>query len=213
MKTEIVAEISGNHGGKLENAFRLIREAKIAGADAVKFQCFEPEALAIKRAGVIWRGSLMTVRKLISLYIATHTPKEWFPDLIKYCNELQIAWFSSVFSPEDVQFLELLDCPRYKISAYEMLDGDLINAVVKTRKPIIMSVRSTDKVTILEATDYDGNLMPLGLSNHAAKALPNGRRPMIERHIMLEDVPNEDQDFSSTPVEFASYVNAIRAQQ
>jgi sialic acid synthase SpsE len=130
--------------------------------------------------------------------------------MIEQCAKVGIDWLASAFSPADVAFLESVNCPRYKISAYEMLDGDLINAIVATGKPIIMSVRSTERVTILEATDYEGNLAPLGLSDHSRHGRPDVDRPMIERHIMLPDVPNEDQEFSSTPDEFASYVEAIR---
>lgn len=207
----IVAELSGNHGGSIGNALKLIKAAKEAGADSVKFQCFEPDALAAKRVGIMWYGAPMTYDQLVILYRKTHTPKTWYPEMIEQCAQVGIDWFASAFSPEDVAFLETLDCPRYKISAYEMLDGDLINAIAKTGKPVIMSVRSTDRITILEATDYDGNLIPLGLSDHSPTGFLFGssRRPIIERHIMLPDVPNEDQDFSSTPDEFARYVHAI----
>jgi sialic acid synthase SpsE len=94
-----------------------------------------------------------------------------------------------------------------------MIDGDLIGAIAATGKPIIMSVRPTDRVTILEATDYEGRLTLLGLSDHS----PEGRfvdvhgRPMIERHLMLADVPNEDSAFSSTPEGFADYVRSIKS--
>jgi sialic acid synthase SpsE len=161
----------------------------------------------------VWNGEPQTYEQLFKLYNKTHTPKAWFPQLIAYCAVVGIDWFASVFSAEDVKFLETVGCPRYKISAYEMLDGDLINAVVKTGKPIIMSVRSTDRVTILEATDYQGNFLPLGLSDHSKGGMPffGGRgRPMVERHLMLPDVPNEDSEFSSTPEQFAKYVEAIR---
>jgi len=208
---EIVAELSGNHGGKMSNALRLISEAKRAGADAVKFQCFEPEALAAKRVGITWHGQRMDYANLLSLYQKTHTPKGWFPLMIARCEYLGIEWLASAFSPDDVAFLETVGCPRYKISAYEMLDGDLINAVVATGKPIIMSVRSTDRVTVLEATDYDGNTS-LGLSDHSHAVFPTWKgRPMIERHIMLDDVPNEDEEFSSNPEEFARYVEMVRS--
>jgi sialic acid synthase SpsE len=207
---EIIAEISGNHGGSLDNAKRLIESAKHSGADAVKFQCFEPEDLAAERVGVVWHGAPMTYEQLLDLYTKTHTPKEWFPELIACCAEVGIDWFASVFSPLDVDFLETLNCPRYKISAYEMLYGDLINAVVATGKPIIMSVRPTERVTILQATDYGGNRVPLGLSDHSPEGLCVLDRPMIERHIMLPGVSCEDQEFSSTPEEFARYVTAIR---
>jgi sialic acid synthase SpsE len=164
----------------------------------------------------MWKGKPMTFQELLELYEKTYTPVEWFPELIKFCAEVGIDWFASVFHPKDVAFLETLDCPRYKISAYEMLDGDLINAVAATGKPIIMSVRPTERVTILEATDYEGEYPALGLSDHSTLGLAHYSdyeprpRPMIERHIMLPDVPNEDQEFSSTPDEFARYVKACR---
>jgi len=182
----------------------------VAGADAVKFQCFEPEALALKRLGVMWHGEPQTYQQLVSLYKTTHTPKAWFPELIACCANVGIAWFASAFSPDDVAFLETMDCPRYKISAYEMLDGDLINAVVKTAKPIIMSVRSTERVTILVASDYEGEHSPLGFSDHSPWGEPCCYGPMIERHLRLPDVPCEDQEFSSTPEQFAEYVNMVK---
>ena len=160
----------------------------------------------------MWHGEPMSYEQLVELYKKTYTPKAWFPELIKECKKVGIAWFASVFEDVDVWFLERLNCPRYKISAYEMLDGDLINAVVETGKPIIMSVRPTERVTILGATDYDGSVTPFGLSDHSSDGLPAFGRwlPMVERHIMLTDVPNEDQEFSSTPEQFAEYVRAIR---
>jgi sialic acid synthase SpsE len=134
--------------------------------------------------------------------------------MIGVCDRIGIAWFASAFSPDDVAFLETVGCPRYKISAYEMLDGDLINAVVATDKPLIMSVRPTERVTIMQATDYGGNLAPIGISDHTKGGeyvWESWRSPMVERHIMLRDVPCEDQEFSATPAEFARYVKMIRS--
>lgn len=211
--TELVAEISGNHGGVLNNALHLIAVAKACGADAVKFQCFDAERLAVKRSGISWQGITMAYSNLLELYYRTETPRDWFPTLIAKAELEDIPWFSSVFDPDDVAFLETLGCPRYKISAYEMLDGDLINAVVATRKPIVMSVRPRDGLTILAATDYEGETVALGLSDHTpfdGDLFIEPDTPMVERHICLPDVETPDSEFSSTPDEFATYVKAIR---
>jgi sialic acid synthase SpsE len=214
--TEIVAECSGNHGGKIENALRLIREAKMAGADSVKFQCFDPERLAAKRAKnprAVALAKDFHGRSLLELYRETYTPREWFETMIQQAWIWQIPWLSSVFSPDDVAFLETLGCPRYKISAFEMLDGDLINSVVATGKPIVLSVRPIPGVTILRATEYDGSAdCGLGVSDHSPDMrFISHRCPMVERHLRLPDVPCQDEAFSSTPEEFRQYVKAVRA--
>ena len=210
--TEIVAEISGNHGGSLENAIRLIRAAKAAGADAVKFQCFEPAQLAEKRTGVVWDGKKQDFTDLLALYGKTYTPKAWFPTLIDEARLVEIPWFSSVFAPEDVDFLEKLNCPRYKISAYEMLDPWLIYTVFRTGKPIVISLRPTERVTVLLSTEYMSDKgKQIGFSDHTERGWISPGIGMVERHICLPDVESPDRAFSSTPEQFAAYVRAIRA--
>ena len=216
--TEVVAEIGGNHGGSLDNAVHLIQAAKRAGADAVKFQAFDPDRLAAKRAKnprVVDLAENFHHKSLLDIYREIHTPRHWFPSLIRVAEMESIPWFSSVFDPDDVAFLETLNCPRYKISAFEMLDGDLINAVVATGKPIVMSVRPMDGVTILRATEYDGKCdSGLGVSDHSPDMRFITRRcPMVERHLRLPDVPSPDDAFSSTPEQFREYVRAIRAMK
>lgn len=208
--TEIVAEISGNHGGSIDNAVDLIYHAKESGADAVKFQCFEPERLAERRSNNPEVLKLANGQSLVDLYRKTHTPKEWFPYLIGWCRDYQIPWFSSVFDPQDVAFLETLDCPRYKISAFEVMEWDIIKAVKETGKPVVMSVRPTHNLMFLQATNYDGTIPLLGMSDHG-KHTPFGV-PMIEWHIKLPGINTPDSDFSLTPQEMARMVSFIRKQ-
>ena len=208
--TEIVAEISGNHGGKIAFAMRLMEEAVEAGADAVKFQCFDPERLAARRADNPEVLRLAGGVPLLDLYRRIHTPREWFPILADYAEHLDIPWFSSVFDPLDVAYLETVQCPRYKISAFEMLDWDIIQAVRETGKPIVLSVRPMEGVTILRATDYDGHVPAMGLSSHGP-LVPTPGAPMVEYHLKLPDVETPDSDFSLTPAEFATMAAKIRA--
>jgi pseudaminic acid synthase len=168
-KLEIIAEISGCHGGKKNTALGLIMLAPAVGCTGVKFQCFEPERLAIKRAGhprlrdhyqpAAEGGPTHQLKKL---YQQIHTPREWFPDLITCANDMKITWHSSVFDPDDVTFLETLNCPRYKISSFETYDRELEKAVMRTAKPLIISVNQSEDytpppnypTTVLHATDY-----------------------------------------------------------
>ena len=115
-----------------------------------------------------------------------------------------------MFDPLDVAFLETLDCPRYKISAFEMLDWDIIKAVRETGKPIVMSVRARPGVTLLHATDYAGVREQLGLSAHGV-ILPAEGAPMVEYHLKLDEVETPDSAFSLTAAELRTMVRYIKS--
>lgn len=137
----VVAEAGGGHGGKLENAIALIHAAKDAGAQAIKFQCFEADRLTLNcdKPDFVLRDGPWKGRKLYDLYKATQTPGAWFPELFAHARAIGITIFSSVFSPEDVDFLATLDCPAYKIASMEITDTNLIAYATKTGKPLIIS--------------------------------------------------------------------------
>jgi sialic acid synthase SpsE len=150
MKPLIVAELSANHLGSLDRALRIIDAAKWAGADAVKFQTFQVKSLAPDPDRVIdsgpWAG-----RRAGELYSQAQTPRKWHEALFNYARAIQIEPFSSVFSPDDVDFLEELNCPRYKIASFELVDLDLIHSAAKTGKPVILSVGMATMADIYDA--------------------------------------------------------------
>lgn len=142
----IVAEIGGSHNGSLDRARQLVIAAAQAGASAVKFQCFTPEQMCapdkVLEDGP-WKG-----RNLLDLYRQTHTPREWFPLLFKVARNLGITPFASVFHQDDVDFLQTLDCPIFKISSFELTDLDLIRHASRTAKPIVLSIGMASWVEI-----------------------------------------------------------------
>lgn len=134
---KIVAEISANHLGSLERALRLIDAAKDAGADAVKFQLYDPEKLA--PAGKIIQDGPWAGREMRDLYREAMTPWSWFETLFGYAHAAGIEPFSSVFDADGLQLLEHLNCRCYKIASFEILDLELIRVVARTRKPMVIS--------------------------------------------------------------------------
>lgn len=148
-KPFIVAELSGNHLGDHKRALSLVETAALVGADAVKIQVFTPEQMADADTIVAegpWAG-----KNLLDLYRETHTPREWVPTIFDFAKELGILAFASVFHPDDVDFLETMNCPIYKISSFELTDLALIKYVAKTGKPIIISTGMGAECEIMDA--------------------------------------------------------------
>ena len=136
-----VAEISANHCGEFKTAKKLIKTAKINGADAVKLQTYTPDTMTIKSnkkyfkiKNGLWKGY-----GLWDLYNKAHTPLSWHKELFLYAKKLGITIFSTPFDETAVTFLEKLNCPIYKISSFEMTDLPLIKRVALTKKPMIIS--------------------------------------------------------------------------
>jgi pseudaminic acid synthase len=140
-KVFFIAEISANHCQNFDLAKKLIKCAKINGADAVKLQTYTANTMTLKskkkyfkiRSG-LWKGF-----SLWDLYNKAQTPLHWHKDLFKYGKSLGIKVFSTPFDETAVDFLESLNCPMYKIASFEMTDLNLIKKVAQTKKPIIIS--------------------------------------------------------------------------
>jgi pseudaminic acid synthase len=137
----VVAELSGNHNGSIERAKKILTEAKKSGADAVKIQTFKPESLTLPcyREEFMLKQGLWKGFNLYELYKKTNVPYEWHEELFSYAKEIGITMFSSPFSEQDVEFLESFNVPAYKIASNELTHLPLINEVIQTRKPIILS--------------------------------------------------------------------------
>lgn len=149
----LVAEISANHCGKLDLAKKLIKCAKINGADAVKLQTYTADTMTInsnkkyfKINEGLWKGY-----NLWDLYNEAHTPLNWHRDLFNYSKKLNIKIFSTPFDETAVDFLEKLRCPIYKVASFEMTDLPLIKKIAKTKKPIIISTGMANLFEIDEA--------------------------------------------------------------
>tara|TARA_Y100000768_G_scaffold294270_1_gene228121 strand:+ start:66 stop:1103 length:1038 start_codon:yes stop_codon:yes gene_type:complete len=134
-----IAEISGNHNGKILNAKKLIDLAKKGGADAVKLQTYTPDMMTLKDNKYKIKSGLWSKKNLWSLYEKAHTPLEWHKPLYKYAKKRNIKIFSTPFSTEGVEFLEKIKTPIYKVSSFEMNDLNLIKRIALTKKPMIIS--------------------------------------------------------------------------
>ncbi len=140
---KIIAEMSGNHQGRYEGANKFVKQAIKMGADAIKFQVYTADTITLnsnkKDFVVKTDGVWGKFKTLHNLYDKAHTPWNWIYKLATYLNSKKFPWFASPFDETSVDFLEKLNCKAYKIASPEITDIPLIEKIVKTRKPIILS--------------------------------------------------------------------------
>ena len=151
--TFIIAELSANHGGKIEIAKESIKVAKEIGADAIKLQTYTADTITLdchREDFIIKGGTLWDDRKLYDLYVEASLPWAWHKELFAYAREIGIDIFSSPFDKTAVDFLEEFNPSAYKIASFEITDYELVRYVASKGRPIIIS---TGIATIDEIQD------------------------------------------------------------
>ena len=149
--TYIIAEMSANHNGNLQNALDTIKSAKDIGANAIKLQTYTADTLTLncKKDDFIIKGNtLWDGEKLYDLYKKAYTPWEWHKKLFEYARKIDIDIFSSPFDKTAVDFLEQFNPSAYKIASFEITDYELIRYTASKQKPIIIStgIASIDEI-------------------------------------------------------------------
>lgn len=136
----LIAELSANHDRDLDRALHLVDVAADAGWDCLKLQTYTPESLTMRsdhpsvQVDKVWGKS-----NLWDLYESAHMPMEFHAPLYAKARERGLLPFTSIFDPMDLDFLEDLGNPIYKIASFEMTFDDLLAAVGGTGKPVILS--------------------------------------------------------------------------
>ena len=123
----IIAEIGINHNGNFKKAIKLIDAAKKSGVSAVKFQTYTTEK-RVKRNSPIF-----------DILKKCEFSNEDFIKIKNYCDRKKILFFSTPFDSESVNFLNKLNVKLFKIASFNISDYKLINQIIRTKKPTIIS--------------------------------------------------------------------------
>ena len=151
-KTYIIAEAGVNHNGNFSKAKELVIEAAKAGADAVKFQTFDPNLLAsksLRKAEYQIQNTknndsqLEMLKKLVA-------PRRWHGELQRCAKKQGIDFLSTAFDHKSLKFLKTLNLAYYKVGSGDLTNGPLLWQFGQLRKPLIVS---TGMATISEVEE------------------------------------------------------------
>lgn len=141
-RTLIIAEAGVNHNGSIDMAKQLIAAAAEAGVDYVKFQTFKAESLVTKSAAKaeyqqrnIGNGDNSQYAMLKKLELSSQQHYE----LIEYCKERGVKFFSTAFDFESIDFLASLHLGLWKIPSGEITNYPYLKKIAGFHEPVILS--------------------------------------------------------------------------
>lgn len=168
-KVLIIAEAGVNHNGSMRIAKQLVDKAVEAGVDIIKFQTFKSEKLVSKEAkqaeyqqrniGKKDEGQLAMLKKL-ELSVEDHY------ELIQYCKEHNIRFWSTAFDMESIEFLHSLNMDLWKIPSGEITNYPYIRKIASYGEPIILSTGMCELSDIESAIKVINEYWPIVNSQH-----------------------------------------------
>lgn len=136
-RTFLIAEAGVNHCGRLDLALELVDAASRAGADAVKFQTFDPDAVAARSSRLApyqgAQGSQLDLIRPLALSF------EDFERIDRHCRSKGILFLSTAFDEPSAVFLNRLEMPIFKIASGEITHVPLLRTIARFGKPILLS--------------------------------------------------------------------------
>lgn len=207
--TLIIAEAGVNHNGSLEIAKKLIDVAVDAGVDIIKFQTFKADKLVSKGAKKadyqkynIGDEDDSQYQMLKKLELSDEAHKE----LISYCHERNIRFWSTAFDLESIDFLHSLGLNLWKIPSGEITNYPFIKKIATFREPVIMSTGMCDEQDIKNAMDV---LLNNGVSKDQITILHcNTQYPTPMKDVNLKAMLTIKNDFG-TIVGYSDHTRGI----
>jgi len=202
----IIAEIGINHNGSLETAKQLIDEAVAAKADAVKFQKRTPEICVPKDQWEIMRDTPWGRMSYIDYKRKTEFGIAEYAAIDQYCKKLGIDWFVSPWDVNSVDFMEQLDTVIYKLASASLTDTALIEKILQTGRPLMLSTGMSTMNEIDTAMafihQYDPNY-PVMVA-HSTSAYP-----CKPEELNLRMIQTLEQKFPGIPVGYSGHETGL----
>lgn len=153
-RTLIIAEAGVNHNGSIELAKQLIDAAAEAGVDYIKFQAFKTENLVSRQAAKAEyqkRNTGETDDSQFSMLKKLELSPEQHFELMEYCRQKKVCFFSTAFDLESIDLLSELGLEMWKIPSGEITNYPYLKKIARQGKPVILSTGMSDLQDIANA--------------------------------------------------------------
>lgn len=149
----IIAEIGNNHNGSMERARELVDQAVASGADAVKFQMRHLNSLYRKRT-LEKEGEDLGTEYIIDLLERFDFTVSQHLEIKQYCDSKNIMYFCTPWDLDSVEILETFEVSLYKVASADLTNTPLLERLVNSHKPIIISTGMSEESEIISAIDF-----------------------------------------------------------
>jgi len=149
--TYIVAEVGINHNGSVQSAKDLIKAAVEAGVDAVKFQKRTPEICVPDHQKDQMRDTPWGYISYLEYRYKVEFNRAEYEEIDAYCKAMGIDWLASAWDGPSLEFMEAFSPPAHKVPSALLTDHQLLRAIKKTGRPVILSTGMSTMAEIEEA--------------------------------------------------------------
>lgn len=164
----LIAEIGINHNGDVDTALELVEAAADAGADAVKFQVGDPFTYVNADRWEAPRETPWGTMRYIDYRQRMELPDAALAMTKGRADARGMDWFASPLDASAISRLVRLDVPYMKVASPKLTDTDLLDALVASSVPTIMSTGMSTERQIREA---HATLLPVAVL-HCTSAYP-----------------------------------------
>jgi sialic acid synthase SpsE/endonuclease IV len=152
-QTFIIAEIGNNHNGSIDLAKKMVDLAIDMGADCAKFQMRKLDKVYRKRS-LVKSGEDLGTEYVIDLLNKFELSTNEHRELSEYCKLNGIIYMCTPWDLESIKILESFQVPAYKVASADLTNLPLIDSLIKTKKPLILSTGMSSNDEIKCTVDF-----------------------------------------------------------
>jgi N-acetylneuraminate synthase len=138
-KIFLIGEIGINHNGNIQIAKEIIKNAKLAGFDAVKFQKRNPDICIPQKKKNVLKETPWGVMSYLDYKKKIEFSYNQFKEINRYCKKLKIDWFVSCWDEDSVDFIKKFNVKYHKVASAMITNKKLLVKIAKQKKLTFIS--------------------------------------------------------------------------